>query len=143
MSVVLQSGWPGCMGRNKMILIKYIAHELKSHIIVFDLLLKRVQFLSGNHVKDNNVVFDSPLLLYNTGGHFQSVFQQDREYFIKYAKELEAEDNGSMQGLPSRDSAHGQGQEPVPSSSVRTPNQPHIDMSTGSKRKIHIFYAFP
>ena len=71
------------------ILIKYIAHELKCHIIVFDLLLDTVQFISGNHVKDNNVVFDSPLLMYSTGGHFQSVYQQDQEFFIKYARDLE------------------------------------------------------
>ena len=53
------------------ILIKYIAHDLRCHIIVFDLNLNRVQFLSGNHVKDNNVVFESPLVLYATGEHFQ------------------------------------------------------------------------
>ena len=63
------------------ILIKFIAHELKCHIIVFDLLLNRVQFLSGNHVKSNNVVFDSPLMIYSTGGHFQSIFQTDHDYF--------------------------------------------------------------
>ena len=72
------------------ILIKYIAHDLRCHIIVFDLNLNRVQFLSGNHVKDNNVVFESPLVLYATGEHFQSVFQTDHEYFINYARELEA-----------------------------------------------------
>ena len=75
------------------ILIKFIAHELKCHIIVFDLLLNTVQFLSGNHVKSENVVFDSPLLLYTTGGHFQSVLPMDHEFFINYAKELEAENN--------------------------------------------------
>ena len=73
------------------ILIKYIAHELKCHIIVFDLLLDTVQFISGNHVKDSNVVFDSPLLMYSTGGHFQSVYQQDQAYFIKYSRDLELE----------------------------------------------------
>ena len=45
------------------LLIKYIAHDLKCHIIVFDLVLDRIQFVSGNHLKQNNVVFDSPLLL--------------------------------------------------------------------------------
>ena len=44
--------------------INFIAHDLKAHIIVFDLLLDRIQFISGNHIKSNNVVFDSPLLLY-------------------------------------------------------------------------------
>ena len=75
------------------ILIKFIAHQLRLHIIVFDLLLNRVQFLSGNHVKDGNVIFDSPLLIYTTGGHFQSVLPTDHEYFINYARELEAENN--------------------------------------------------
>ena len=75
------------------ILIKFIAHELRCHIIVFDLLLNRVQFLSGNHVRDGNVVFDSPLLIYTTGGHFQAVLPTDHEYFISYAKELEVENN--------------------------------------------------
>ena len=73
--------------------IKYIAHELKCHIIVFDLLLNTVQFLSGNHLKNNNVMFDSPLLLYSTGGHFQAVFQNDHEFFVRYARKLEAEND--------------------------------------------------
>ena len=68
------------------ILIKYIAHVLKCNIIIYDLRLKRTQFLSGNHLKEDNVVFESPLLLYNSGGHFQSVMQKDHEYFIKLAK---------------------------------------------------------
>ena len=75
------------------ILIKYIAHELKCHIIVFDLLLNTVQFLSGNHVKEDNVVFDSPLLLYSTGGHFQAVFQEDHDYFVTYAREKDSEND--------------------------------------------------
>ena len=80
------------------ILIKFIAHDLKCHIIVFDLLLNRIQFLSGNHVKSNNVVFDSPLLIYSTGGHFQSIFQTDHEYFVNYAEQLEAENDLSERG---------------------------------------------
>ena len=32
-------------------LIKFIAHELKTHIIVFDLLLNTIQFCSANHLK--------------------------------------------------------------------------------------------
>ena len=75
------------------ILIKFIAHELKCHIIVFDLVLNRIQFLSGNHVKNNNVVFDSPLLIYSSGGHFQSVFQTDHEFFLNYAKQLDSEND--------------------------------------------------
>ena len=84
------------------ILIKFIAHELKTHIIVFDLLLNRVQFLSGNHVKDNNVIFDSPLLIYATGGHFQSLLPKDHEYFVSYANQLEAEHDISDSELPPR-----------------------------------------
>ena len=75
------------------ILIKYIAHDLKCHIIVFDLSLNRIQFLSGNHLKNDNVIFDSPLLLYTTGGHFQAVFQEDHDFFEKYAKELDSEND--------------------------------------------------
>ena len=71
------------------LLIKFIAHDLRCHIIVFDLVLDRIQFISGNHLKQNNVVFESPLLLYATGSHFQSVFQYDHEFFINLAKELE------------------------------------------------------
>ena len=67
------------------IMIKFIAHELKCNIIVFDLQLDRIQFISGNHIMSNNVIFDSPLLLYSTGSHFQSVFQTDYEYFKDYA----------------------------------------------------------
>ena len=71
------------------ILIKYIAHDLQCHIIVFDLVLGQAQFCSANIVKDDNVVFDSPILLYSTGSHFQSVIPKDQEYFINYARELE------------------------------------------------------
>ena len=81
------------------ILIKFIAHELKTHIIVFDLQLGRVQFLSGNHVRIANVVFDSPLLIYATGGHFQSILQEDHKYFEIYAKQLEAENQDSEGGF--------------------------------------------
>ena len=75
------------------ILIKFIAHDLKSNIIVFDLQLNIIQFVSGNLLKSDNVVFDSPLLMYATGSHFQSVLQIDHEFFINYAKELEAKNN--------------------------------------------------
>jgi hypothetical protein len=73
--------------------IKFIAHDLKCHIIVFDLLLRQVQFCSANHLKDNNALFDSPILLYSTGGHFQSVFAKDQEFFVNFAKELEGRNN--------------------------------------------------
>ena len=75
------------------ILMKYIAQDLKANIIMFDLQLNIVQFVSGNLLKPDNVVFDSPLLMYATGSHFQSVVQTDHEFFINYAKELEAENN--------------------------------------------------
>ena len=74
-------------------LINYIAHELRCHIIVFDLVLDKIQFVSGNHLKQNNVIFDSPLLLYATGSHFQSVFQYDHEFFITLARQLETNNN--------------------------------------------------
>ena len=70
-------------------MIQYIAHDLRCHIVVFDLLLNTVQFISANHLKDDNVVFDSPLLIYSTGGHFQSVFPKSQEFFIQYANNLE------------------------------------------------------
>ena len=60
------------------ILIKYIAHAIRCHIIVFDLVLDSVQFISGNHLKAENVVFDSPLMVYSTGSHFQTVLQEDQ-----------------------------------------------------------------
>jgi hypothetical protein len=61
------------------IFVKFIAHELQCHIIIFDLPLGHVQFCSANHVKENNAVFDSPILLYSTGSHFQSVFPKNQE----------------------------------------------------------------
>ena len=79
-------------------LIRYAAHELKCHIIVVDLQLVRIQFCSGNFLKDGNVVFESPLILYATGNHFQSVFQKDHAYFINLAQELEREDREEKEG---------------------------------------------
>ena len=72
-------------------LIRYAAHELKSHIIFVDLRLWRIQFCSGNFLRDKNVVFESPLILYATGNHFQSVFQTNHEYFIQLAQQLDRE----------------------------------------------------
>ena len=72
-------------------LIRYAAHELRSHIIVIDLQLMKMQLCSANFVRDNNVVFESPLILYATGNHFQSVFQVNHEYFIQLAQQLERE----------------------------------------------------
>ena len=70
-------------------LIRYAAHELKCHIIVVDLQLLRIQFCSGNFLKDDNIIIESPLILYATGNHFQSVFQKDHEYFIQLAHQLD------------------------------------------------------
>ena len=71
-------------------MIKYIAHDIQCHIIIFDLFLNRIQFCSANQLRDGNVKFDSPLLLYATGGHFQAVHQKDHEFFISFAQDLEA-----------------------------------------------------
>ena len=53
-------------------------------------------------MKLNNVVFESPLLLYATGNHFQSVMQEDHEYFINLAKELELNNDvaNNQSGIP-------------------------------------------
>ena len=69
--------------------IKFIAHDVRCHVVVFDLILNRVQFCSANHLKDNNVLFDAPILLYNTGTHFQAVYPQNIDYFVNYARDLE------------------------------------------------------
>ena len=74
-------------------LIKFAAHELKCNIIVLDLVLDTFQFCSGNHLKNNNVVFNSPLILYSTGSHFQAVFQTDHEFFITFAHEFQSANN--------------------------------------------------
>ena len=71
------------------ILIKFIAHDIRANIIVFDLVLDNIQFVSGNLLKMDNVVFDSPLLMYSTGSHFQSVLQTNYEYFVHLAKKLQ------------------------------------------------------
>ena len=44
-------------------MIKYIAHDIRCHIIIFDLQLSTVQFCSGNHLREGNVEFDSPIIL--------------------------------------------------------------------------------
>ena len=78
------------------IFIKFIAHDLRCHIIIFDLQLDRIQFCSGNHLKSDNVAFDSPLLLYNTYGHFQAVFQKNHDFFIQFSKQMEAEQEQNL-----------------------------------------------
>ena len=107
------------------ILIRYIAHELKCHIIVFDLVLNRVQFLSGNHVKTDNVMFESPLLLYSSGSHFQSVFQVDHEHFVQYAKELDAENDTVQSPAQSIQIVERQDQDGIPQMTVYT-NKPKV-----------------
>ena len=64
------------------LMIKFIAHDLKCNIVVFDLFNNTVEFCSGNQLLNNNVNFDSPLLLYTTGSHFQSVLPKDQEFFV-------------------------------------------------------------
>ena len=73
------------------ILIKYIAHELKCHLIIFDLQLWDIQFCSGNYLEKDNVLFDTPLILYATGNHFQTVMPIDSKVFIDLANQLENE----------------------------------------------------
>ena len=111
------------------LLIKYIAHDLRCHIIVFDLVLDRIQFVSGSHFKQNNVVFDSPLLLYATGSHFQSVFQYDHELFIRLARELET-DNNSVNSLSELSCI---GKEPVREASTEQGREVLTYQSTSSK----------
>ena len=75
--------------------IKFIAHDTRCHIIVFDLTLDIVQFCSANHLKNDNVMFDAPILLYSTGNHFQSVHPTNQDYFIRYARHLELSQSNS------------------------------------------------
>ena len=82
--------------------IKFIAHDLQCNIVVIDLYNHTVQFCSGNSLLDNNVKFDSPLLLYTTGSHFQSVFPNDHEYFVQYANELELNMTSREHPLPTK-----------------------------------------
>ena len=70
-------------------MIKYIAHALRCHIIVFDLQLGISQFCSANYLKADNVTFNSPLLLYSTGNHFQSVLPIDHKIISDLALRLE------------------------------------------------------
>ena len=76
------------------IMIKFIAHDLRCHIVIFDLLIGTIQYCSGNYLRENNVVFDSPLLLYATGNHFQSVLPTAEKAFVSLAKQLEDESKG-------------------------------------------------
>ena len=71
------------------LLLKFIAHDLQCNILILDLYNNTIEFCSGNQLLDNNVKFDSPLILYATGSHFQSVFPINHEYFIQYSLELE------------------------------------------------------
>ena len=114
------------------ILIKYIAHELRANIVVFDLKLQNIQFLSGNHVKKNNVLFKSPLLLYSTGNHFQTLFQVDHEYFIKYTEEK----NNELEGkIICKDLFNTSKKREIPTKSVDEYNWEHMN---SAKRRKHI-----
>ena len=68
--------------------INFIAHDLQCNIIIFDLVLRRIQFCSGNRLLDDNVVVECPILLYNTGNHFQAVSPIDHTAFINLARQL-------------------------------------------------------
>jgi len=84
--------------------IKFIAHDTRCHIIVFDLTLDIVQFCSANHLKNDNVMFDAPILLYSTGNHFQSVHPTNQDYFIHYARHLEfAQSNSNAENSVNSD----------------------------------------
>ena len=76
------------------IMINFIAHDLRCHIVVVDLLIGSVQFCSANYLKENNVIFDAPLILYATGNHFQSVLPFDKGAFVQLANNLENESKG-------------------------------------------------
>ena len=84
------------------LLIKYAAHELKRHIVVFDLRLNRIQFCSGNYLKDENIIFEVPLILYATGAHFQSVLAIDYECVSQLTNKLELE-NGVLSHVTSKE----------------------------------------
>ena len=71
------------------LLLKFIAHDLQCNILILDLYNNTEEFCSGNLLLDHNVKFDSPLILYATGSHFQSVFPINHEYFIQYSLELQ------------------------------------------------------
>ena len=73
------------------LMIKYIAHTLQCHIIVFDLQLGNSQFCSANYLKADNVAFNSPLLSYSTGNHLQSVLPIDHRMFSDLALRLQNE----------------------------------------------------
>ena len=122
-------------------LIKFVAHDLKTHIIVFDLLLNSIQFCSGNHLRSNNVIFDSPLILYATGGHFQAIFQKDHSFFINLSIKLDSEQNpnpGSNFELPSSSNAAGEGKR-FPS---MTRSNPKKKKSDGVNTEIEETYPF-
>ena len=73
------------------LMLKFIAHDLRCHIVVFDLQLGITQFCSANRLKKNNAIFDSPLLMYYTGNHFQSVLPTNRKSFIDITTRFERE----------------------------------------------------
>ena len=110
-------------------LIKFLAHELKTHIIVFDLHHDTIQFCSGNHLKRGNIIFESPLILYATGNHFQSVFQKDHAYFIKLSRELEGQNNHGHGNMNETDIGHN---------SLQGNMRLDLSAQTGIDRKINL-----
>ena len=70
-------------------MIRYIAHDLKCHILVFDQQLDIIQFCSGNYLQKNNTICDIPLILYSTGNHFQTVIALRNHSFVEYVLQQE------------------------------------------------------
>ena len=121
------------------IMIKFIAHDLRCHIVIFDLLIGTIQYCSGNYLKENNVVFDSPLLLYATGNHFQSVLPTDEKAFVSLAKRLENESKGI---IVSQDKASLEEREAIKTESTVAPCQAeylfdHEDLTLSQPKNIN------
>ena len=108
-------------------LIQFIAHDLGCHIIVFDLLLNRIQFCSGNHVLNDNVKFDSPIVLYSTGSHFQAVFQKDHDHFIVLARELENQQGSDSKPVSNIEGSTSTSSKPVQSHDCSGPDPQSAD----------------
>ena len=75
------------------LLLKFISHDLQCNILILDLYNNTVEYCSGNQLRDNNVSFESPLILYATGTHFQSVFPKNHENIIQYTLNLQRNNN--------------------------------------------------
>ena len=89
----------------------------------------RIQFCSGNFLKDDNIIFESPLILYATGNHFQSVFQKDHEYFIQLSHQLDMDnksenvENSEQNDTTSRSTSYNNMMEKTPEQSEEIRNE--------------------